>query len=365
LIQISRYSGETPAFATAGGGNTSLKDPERIWIKASGIPLAGIDQGGFVCLSREKLAQIGRGTYSNEPEIREEEVKRDIRKAIIFPENLRPSVETSLHNLIGFSYIVHTHPTLVNGLMCSRRAREEVESRFGSGVLFVEYTDPGYMLFKKLQERIATYQEREGKPPQIIFLQNHGVFVGADTTAEIRSLYDSIEQRISAGKDLSLPPCEPLPFESEITAALGAYFADRGLVARSIRCELADHFVQGMENYLKISHPTSPDVIVYCKSSYLFLGKELDPDLAIAACRQFEETHGYSPRVILEECGGITGVDESSRSVETLLQVFTDMMKICYLSENFGGPHFMTAEQIRFIDSWEVENYRRKVAKGR
>jgi hypothetical protein len=46
-----------------------------------------------------------------------------------------------------------------------------------------------------------------------------------------------------------------------------------------------------------------------------------------------------------------------------VLEVFTDMMKISYLSEQFGGPHFMSSEQINFIDNWEVENYRRSVAK--
>jgi NAD(P)-dependent dehydrogenase (short-subunit alcohol dehydrogenase family) len=39
-------------------------------------------------------------------------------------------------------------------------------------------------------------------------------------------------------------------------------------------------------------------------------------------------------------------------------------MKISWLSESFGGQHFMTAKQINFIDTWEVENYRRKVAAG-
>jgi len=49
---------------------------------------------------------------------------------------------------------------------------------------------------------------------------------------------------------------------------------------------------------------------------------------------------------------------------DTVLEVFTDMMKISLLSEQFGGPHFMTGEQISFIDNWEVENYRRSEAKG-
>jgi NAD(P)-dependent dehydrogenase (short-subunit alcohol dehydrogenase family) len=44
--------------------------------------------------------------------------------------------------------------------------------------------------------------------------------------------------------------------------------------------------------------------------------------------------------------------------------VFEDMLKISWLSESFGGQHFMTAAQINFIDTWEVENYRRKVSAG-
>ena len=115
-----------------------------------------------------------------------------MQKAIISPENLRPSVETSLHNLIDYTYVIHTHPTLVNGLMCSMHVKEEVEIRFGTDALYVEYTDPGFILFKKVQKRIVEYREQFGKAPAIIFLQNHGVFVGANGVDDIRSIYDSI-----------------------------------------------------------------------------------------------------------------------------------------------------------------------------
>jgi rhamnose utilization protein RhaD (predicted bifunctional aldolase and dehydrogenase) len=364
LIEISRYYGNDPDFVIAGGGNTSYKDDTRIWIKASGIPLAGISEKEFVCLSREKLGRIGSALYNEDPFTREQEVKRDLNEAIISPQNLRPSVETSLHNLIGYSYVVHTHPTLVNGLMCSNRARDEVEARFGAEALYVEYTDPGFSLFKKVQERIAIYQGQHGTVPRIIFLQNHGVFVGADTIAEIRSLYESIDRKIHHGGEISWPLCNPEPFESETTRAIGNHFLERGMASRSIRCELVDHFTESLDRYLSVSRPLAPDIIVYCKSNYLFLGRGLDPDLAIAACEKFEATHGHYPKVILEEHGGLIAVEENPRSVENIINVFTGMMKISYLAENFGGPHFLTAGQVRFIDDWEVENYRREVARG-
>lgn len=205
LVKISRYYGTNPAYVIAGGGNTSYKNAEKLHIKASGISLATIDTDGFVVMSRELLGKMEDKPYPDDVAQREEEVKQDLKKAIICPEHLRPSVETSLHNLIGYSYIVHTHPTTINALMCANDAKKEVEERFGSEALFVGYTDPGYILFKELRDMIREYQKSYKKDPQIIFLQNHGIFVGANSAREVKAIYDSIESRIRAHKDLSLP----------------------------------------------------------------------------------------------------------------------------------------------------------------
>ena len=113
----------------------------------------------------------------------------------------------------------------------------------------------------------------------------------------------------------------------------------------------------------KVALPFSPDIIVYCKSKYLFLDREVKPDDLEDLIKNFESAHGYYPKVILQEQGGLTVVEESRNSMQTVMEVFLDLMKISYLSEQFGGPHFMTPQQIKFIDNWEVENYRRKVAK--
>ena len=65
----------------------------------------------------------------------------------------------------------------------------------------------------------------------------------------------------------------------------------------------------------------------------------------------------------MQEGGDLTVVEENEKSLQTVLEVYLDLMKISYLSEQFGGPHFMSPEQIQFIDNWEVEHYRRKIAK--
>mgnify|MGYP001588895372 CR=1 FL=1 len=189
LIEVSRFYGNNKGYVIAGGGNTSYKDDQTIWIKSSGQPLAVLDENGLVALSREKLHIISGKIYSDDPVSREEQVKNDLFNSIIDPgQSKRPSVETSLHELIRYKFVVHLHPTLINGILCSRNAKNLTLKLFGEKTLFVIYTDPGYTLFKKLESEIIRYRDQYSSDPQIIFLENHGSFVSADSVEEIKKI---------------------------------------------------------------------------------------------------------------------------------------------------------------------------------
>jgi rhamnose utilization protein RhaD (predicted bifunctional aldolase and dehydrogenase) len=212
LIEISRYYGRNKEYVIAGGGNTSFKDDETIWIKSSGQSLAELSEEGLVALNREKLHVISSNVYSDDPTVREELVKMDMMRSILDPGNKkRPSVETSLHEIIRYKFVVHLHPTLINGLLCSRNAKSLTHKLFGESVLFVPYIAPGYTLFKKLESEIVLYCEKFHNDPQIIFLENHGAFVGADTTEEIRKIYEDIINKISEHIPAA-PEISPLPY---------------------------------------------------------------------------------------------------------------------------------------------------------
>jgi NAD(P)-dependent dehydrogenase (short-subunit alcohol dehydrogenase family) len=60
----------------------------------------------------------------------------------------------------------------------------------------------------------------------------------------------------------------------------------------------------------------------------------------------------------------MVAVEDSPRSAETCLDVFENLMKVSFLSESFGGPRFLASRDIEFIDTWEVEGYRRAVARS-
>ena len=87
-------------------------------------------------------------------------------------------------------------------------------------------------------------------------------------------------------------------------------------------------------------------------------------EYAIQRIAEYISKYGYLPKVIGIEGKGVIAVEDNVKSIENVLEVFTNILRISFLSENFGGPKFMTKEQIEFIDNWEVENYRRVMAKS-
>lgn len=381
LIAISRKFGQDSRFVIAGGGNTSYKDENRLWVKASGHALATITEDGFAVLDRALLNEMGEKAYNEDTAIREEQVKNDLAVACVTKDR-RPSVETSLHNCMGFAFVVHLHPTLVNGLMCSVNAEAACKEIFPDA-LYIEYTDPGYTLFKKVYDRIKAYKAEKGKEPQVIFLQNHGIFVGGDTTAEIEGIYSEVLGKLEA-KVAALPEGDTAVSETvtDVVPAIRQMLSRSGRGYKTLKVTknaLVDFFIDGCSvtstgsvtdcpgksGFDKIAKPFTPDIIVYCKSSYIFIEAESDEEILKQAEEEIEafvSGKGYTPKVLLIKGIGLIAVGDSSRNAQIITDVFTDAMKIAFYAQSFGGEHPMERAWIDFIDNWEVENYRRKVA---
>jgi rhamnose utilization protein RhaD (predicted bifunctional aldolase and dehydrogenase)/NAD(P)-dependent dehydrogenase (short-subunit alcohol dehydrogenase family) len=379
LIEISQFYGRDSRFVIAGGGNTSYKNAEKIWVKASGSSLATITEEGFAVLDRAKLNLMSDKVYSANAAEREEQVKNDLADATI-TKGKRPSVETSMHNVIDFAFVVHMHPTLVNGLMCANNAQADLQKLFGAKALYIEYTDPGYVLFKKVEDAIKAFRAEDGAEPAVIWLQNHGIFVAANSIEEVKVLYtkilDTLESAlpVSEGATSSRTPTifgeerATCSCTEQILPGIRMMLSTEGLKTLKVRKNaLVKHFYDTEETQAKIAKPFTPDAIVYCKSNYIFLNDE-EPEAVLAeAAKQipaFTAKFGYQPKVILIKGIGLVAVGDNAAQCDVILDVFEDAMKIAFYAESFGGPHPMTQAQIDFIDNWEVENYRRSVAAG-
>ncbi len=367
LIAISRKFGQDSRFVIAGGGNTSYKDENRLSVKASGHALATITEDGFAVLDRTLLNEMGGKAYSDDTAIREEQVKNDLSVACITKDR-RPSVETSLHNCMGFAFVVHLHPTLVNGLMCSVNAEAACKELF-PGALYIEYTDPGYTLFKKVYDRIKAYKAANGKEPQVIFLQNHGIFVGGDTTAEIEGIYSEILRKLES-KVTVLSEGDTVVSETvmDVVPAIRQMLSRSGRGYKTLKITknaLVDFFLDS--RFDKIAKPFTPDIIVYCKSAYIFIDADSEEEILKQTEERIEafvRKRGFTPKILLVKGIGLIAVGDNAKNAQIITDVFTDAMKVAFYAQDFGGEHAMEQAWIDFIDNWEVENYRRKVAAG-
>lgn len=372
LVEISHYYGKRKDFVIAGGGNTSWKDDRYLYIKASGISLSSITEHGFCILDRERLNAIPSMKFSDDSAVREEQVKEALMASRVNVDSgLRPSVETSLHNLFEYAFVVHTHPTLVNALMCSIDAEKRTEALFGDKALFIPYSDPGFMLFTIIRKRILDYRARYGQDPQMVFIQNHGVFVAANTTSEIQGIYqgiqDAIKKEISQFPDtILLPPSETLT--GIIPAVRMLLSTDSVQLVRGLNSPVLGHYLSYSEQFRKIAFPFTPDQMVYCQSEYLFIENTASPNEILneisTKAEDYRMRKGVNPKVIFVRGEGVLVVANTALALEYLTDIVLDFSQIAFLSENFGGPHPMTGNQVSFIESWEVENYRKKVSLG-
>jgi rhamnose utilization protein RhaD (predicted bifunctional aldolase and dehydrogenase) len=195
LLLLSHELGrEDRRLAILGEGNTSVRTGDNTFIvKASGSCLATLDPAGTAeCHAGRLLALL------DQEEASDDTVEAELYASRVDPQARKPSVEAMFHawllTLPGINFVGHTHPTAVNALLCTPRARDFAQRRLfpdeivccGPESALVPYTDPGVVLARSIRESVAALMARTGLVPRMILLENHGLIaLGATPSAVI------------------------------------------------------------------------------------------------------------------------------------------------------------------------------------
>jgi rhamnose utilization protein RhaD (predicted bifunctional aldolase and dehydrogenase) len=186
LEAFSAAIGADPEQVQAAGGNTSLKEAGLLWVKASGLWLADAEKRDiFVPVA---LPQVLDGIEAGAAD--------PVSAAIVAalnPEDLRPSIETTLHALLPHRIVVHTHSVRTIALAI----REDGEVRIAERLrdlrwAWIPYCKPGLPLTREVAARLAA------GPADVLVLGNHGLVVGAATVPEAAALLAEVERRLDA-----------------------------------------------------------------------------------------------------------------------------------------------------------------------
>jgi rhamnose utilization protein RhaD (predicted bifunctional aldolase and dehydrogenase) len=193
LLALSRELGRPEHdYVILAEGNTSVRlDDGTFLVKASGARLDRIQPDDFVRLRLEPLldAVLGDGRVD----------VRELLRAARVGEG-EPSIETFVHvaalGIAGARFVGHTHPTAVNGLLCSAGAEDHFAGPLfpdevvvcGPAPLYVPYFEPGLALARELAPRLRGFIDRYGAPPRTILLGNHGLVALGDSAAEVEAV---------------------------------------------------------------------------------------------------------------------------------------------------------------------------------
>lgn len=369
LIKMSNTYGADERFVLAGGGNTSLKENGVLYIKGSGTSLATINENGFVKMDVEKLKAMLEKSYSGDTARVEAAVLRDMMDArLLGEEDKRPSVETLLHMLIPFKLVLHLHPALVNGLTCGKDGEKAAEKLFGNTALFMRATKPGYILSMAAKKETDAHSKKNGSFPTVIFMQNHGVFFGADTLDEMNILVNNTMEKLKGSIKREYDFTEVSPADIDVAVAhtitlrtLYKKQMGKSSAVFTINKEILKVSSSAKTFEAALSAPFTPDHIVYCKHKPLYIEKAGDEEKAF---NEFVKKYGFAPKAAVIKNVGLVTMGSTKKEADIAAKVFLDGIKIAVYSESFGGQLFMTDEDVDFILNWEVESYRQKVSLG-
>jgi rhamnose utilization protein RhaD (predicted bifunctional aldolase and dehydrogenase) len=423
LIRLSRAAGGDPDWVQGGGGNTSVKSADAavrsasMWVKTSGTTLSEMDEArGWAELdlaaARAIVEDEAAAVAAMAPREREEAVLARLVKATRRPAGMRPSVESSLHAQLD-RVVLHSHPVHLTAFLCARDSRSawpDLLGELADATLYVPYVDPGFTLAANLRDELAARARAGLARPRIVLLENHGLFVAADSVDDCLALHERVAaagRRWAGGRRVNPVRFEALRAEAgsgdaeypicanDIAAFASATLSgrphhDASEIAQLSRTKFARARVRGAlleggaaptlvreddsPTALELMRDPSawrrladegaftPDQIVYCRTYPLVL--DGPPEGWPGAVRAFREKHTIDPKAIVVPGLGLFHAARDVHELRVVAETHRLALTALLRGAKSGGPRFLDRRQASFIEEWEVEKYRASLVGG-
>jgi len=392
LIRISNVTGKDLTLVQGGGGNTSVKtaDGKYMYIKASGTALKDMNQKqGW---RRPRLAPVlsiieDRSLARLEARKREPEV---VNRLLLACEDdvtsaARPSVESHLHAFLG-RCVIHLHPLVVAAYVNAKNGRVELEKLFKKienrkskienslPPLWVPYTDPGFMLAKKIAKLASDYQNQFGRKPAILFLEKHGLFVTAETAdAALRLVRKVISLCSSKLKKFKIQNLKLKTVENQQTITAAKLAIRKGVfdatgqylpVTYFGKTGAAAEFMTRKDAGKLLATPAlNPDELVYANGSAMWIEKCEAERVSKKIKAQVGKGQKPPAAFVVKRLGLFVAADKKTAPI--VAEITTGSLIIRMNAARFGGILALTKRQQSFINNWESEAFRKQLASAK
>ncbi len=190
LIARSNRLGSDRRNTNFGGGNTSAKgtaadpvtgeDTAVLWVKGSGGDLGTLRRSGVSMLHLDRVRAL-QGVYRGADH--EDEMHELLDHCTFAGGAAAPSIDTTMHALLGADHVDHLHPDSVIAIAASADGEELTRLCFGDDLAWVPWRRPGFELALQVE------QLRRDRPGlKGVVMGGHGLTTWADTSDECEQI---------------------------------------------------------------------------------------------------------------------------------------------------------------------------------
>jgi len=319
LNLISYQVGRNINLTQGAGGNISYKSGDSLWIKASVFWLSeALTKQIFIPLDIHSLKAIKTDKNS---------------------ENLKPSIETSLHVIMPHDFVIHAHS--INSMFFSIHKQGESLLR---GILkgynwkWIKYTKPGKNLASEIEKNISSNQNVD-----ILILENHGIVIGSNSIKECYSKLLEVEKLLELASLPQVINTNPYPINKSFSFNGYSFIENIDAKIVSRNNSFFDYFRSGF---------VIPDQIVYLDKNIKFLLNSNNLDKFV------KNKQKYDILVVKD-----LGVLISSFCPKNTEEIFYALCAVLIKFHSKDDISFLSEFDVESIRSWDSEKYRKKLIK--
>ena len=333
LTSISKLSakiGKDLSLIQGGGGNTSIKEKDSMWVKASGKWLSDAEtENIFVSVN---YIAIRKAIDADEAD--------PVTQYIGKNQTLRPSIETTLHALLPHKVVIHVHSVNAIAWTVRKDGFEQLKNKLqGVNWSWLDYQQPGLPLTNAVAKTIE-------RNPDLLVLANHGLVVGADNCKNAEKLLYEIETRLS--HDLlnisPKPNIKKLIELSENIPYIPATLDEIHAIATNI-------------NKLKVASQGIfyPDHVVFLGAELCIVSREQQVSSSI---ENYYKRYSTMPVAIYIENMGVLVLSDIKPASEVMLLALSYVLMRLDLSVEYN---YLKDDQVFQLLNWEAEKYRQEI----
>ncbi len=365
-VYTSQLLGRDMDLVLHGGGNTSVKIGDKIYVKGSGWNLDTIEEPGFPGVDLQTLIQMAKlDTLSDTDMVAQQ------RNALEDKNSPNPSIEAILHAIIPFKFVDHTHADAVVTISNTPEGEKRLQELYGEKMLLINYVMPGFVLAKEVYEKT---KDIDWKSLDGIILLNHGVFSFADEAKtayeKMINIVDKVEiylkenarvTTLNFGKSF----CKlDESFTDELQSELEKLRGTKIIMKFGSSIEAVNFSkLENLDDIFK-NGPLTPEHVIRTKPFPAIINENIKEglDAFISRYKKYFKTHAkdeimldLAPRYAIIKGVGFVALGKDEKEAGIIFDIISHTISAMTKAQNMGGWKSLKPSDIFDMEYWELE----------